>query len=330
MSIQKIINFLSKNPVVARFGNYMLLTYGLIIAITMFLGYFLGSISLQVFQIDSKILFWWIIISIPCLIFFSRAVPLLLRLKTFAKNPKELINSTWFTFLGGFLGFWFSCFFLVLNFKVSVLRFSDALLMFLPFFHAIGRIACINYGCCSSVIKKESSGIYFLYKNSVARATRFFSMKGKKIYPVHVYEILWNFIIGILLVSMLFFVRYSGIISAVYFFSYGFLRIILEPKRGEDKKIFLGYSLYQILLTSIFWIYGFSYLVAAIISKVLIVFNFKIQYLLNSLSLIPLMAIMCFIAFIIFGLNKIEKEGCKYHSQCAKNPLLRKCLDCNA
>ncbi|MDP2925058.1 MAG: prolipoprotein diacylglyceryl transferase [Nanoarchaeota archaeon] len=322
--IQKYIDFFIKRPIVISFGRYVLLSYGLIIAITMFFGYFTASLMLQIFQVNNGVTKSVILITIPSLIILSRILPLFSDSNLF-KKPGQAFKNQWYTYLGGFLGIWISGLFIVIYFKESILRSSDSLFLISPLFHAIGRTACINYGCCSIKVKEENekTRFYFLYSNPITRAVRFFNMKNQKIYPVHIYEMFGNVLISFLLVILLFFVHYHGIISATYLFSYGLLRLILEPKRNEVKKIFLAkYSFYQLILTALLWIMGIGYLIATFTYKVPIIMIFNKGYIAYSLSLIPILLPMCILAFVLFGVNKIENKKCKFHAQCANNPYL--------
>jgi prolipoprotein diacylglyceryltransferase len=307
--IQKIVNKITKKQVLFRLGDYVFLTYGLIIAATMFFAFFLATIILQIFQINQDMIFWWIIITIISTLLGSLVFTLILDFKSVIKDPKNAIHNGWFSFLGGFLGFWFGSLPLVLYYNISILRFSDALLLFLPFFHFFGRFACINNGCCSCRLKTSHKGLYFSYESEYARAVKNYNLKGRRLCPVHIDEMIANLCLGLFLLFLLFFVSYHGLISVCYFFGYGLIRLILDPKRAEEKKVLFGkFSLYLILLVLIYFSFGFSYLYAFLNNSVPIEIHFETQYILNSLYFIPIILIMSIISFFFYSTNKYEKD----------------------
>lgn len=305
--IQKFIDFITKEQIIFKIGKASFLYYGLIISITLFFGYFFGTIFLQIFQINFNIIPFWIVFSIPSVIIFSRLLPLILSPREFISNPKGTFNKKWFSYFGGFIGFMVSSFLVVWYFKGSFLRFSDALVLALPFAHMFGRLASINYGCCGIGLEKKSKkGLHFFYR-----------LKNKSFVPIHLYEIGLNFILGIILVSLLFFVNIHGLISGVYLVGYALIRIVLEPLRLEDQKILFGkYSLYQIILAISFISAGIIYFVLAFTKKVLIVLNFNVEYIFNSLAFIPLIFLMSVVAFICFGMKFEDEKDIKQGRSC--------------
>jgi len=271
--IQKSINFLTRKQVFFETKNFKFIYYGLIIAIAIFIGFFLGSLSLQIFQVYNETFF--IALTISSVVFvclFSEKITL----------------NKWFTYLGGFIGFMIPFSLLSWYYNMTFLVLCDSLVIILPFMQAFGRLASVNQGCCSSN----------------------FGVHGNKIIPVHAYEIFSNIFLGGFMILLLFYQPYAGLVSFVYGLGYGGIRLIIEPYRNEEKKIFLGkYSLYQVLLTSLFWGLAFIYLYFSIISKEAFNMIFKIEYLMNSLSLLPLIFIMSLVAFITFGVYKKKGEN---------------------
>ncbi len=309
-AIQNIVNKITKRQVLFKVGDYVFLTYGLIIAGTMFFAYFFATIFLQIFQISNDIIFLWLIVVSIATLLGSLVFTLILDFKSFIKNPRNAIHNGWFSFLGGFLGFWFGSLPLVLYSNISILRFSDALLLFLPFFHFFGRFACINHGCCSCRLKTDHAGLYFSYDGEYARAVKNYNLKGKRLCPVHIDEMISNFCLGILLLFLLFFVDNHGWISVCYFFGYGLIRLVLDPKRAEDKKVlFNRFSLYLIFLILIYFGFGIAYLYATLNNQVPIMTSFDLQYVYNSFNFIPLILIISIIAFFFYGTNKEKNYG---------------------
>jgi len=238
-----------------------------------FVGFLLGVLSLQSFQIYTKnFVMALIILSALFVCIFSEKI-------TFNK---------WFTYFGAFVGFMLALILLSFFYSVPLLILCDSLFIILPFMQAFGRLASINNGCCSSN--------YGVYKN--------------KIVPVHAYEIFFNLILGGFMILLLFYNPYMGVVSSVYLLGYGGIRLFIEPYRNEEKKIFLGkYSLYQMLLTFSFWILGVLYLSFSLIYKIPINVLFRWEYLLNAFYFIPLIFIMSLVVFFTFGVYKKKGEN---------------------
>jgi len=308
--IQKILNFVSKEQVIFRVGNFVFLYYGLIVAIAMFFSYLISTLLLQMFQVPLSGIFLWIIVTIPTIAIGSRAFPLLLNFRKFLQNPKKVFRDKWFSYLGGFYGLFLGWMIIgfYLNFWKYTLNISDALMLFLPLSHILGRFACVNYGCCTGKIKDRKIGLYFSYKGPMARAVKQFGLKDIRVCPVHLYEMVLNLILTIILLLIFLFVDTFGWISGTYMLGYGLIRLVLEPYRGSKKILWGRYSLYQIWLTVTFVLFGIGYYILAGISKVPVFVDFKLEYIWNSLSFIPLILAMCVLAFFMFGTRRIVSE----------------------
>jgi phosphatidylglycerol:prolipoprotein diacylglycerol transferase len=294
-----------------QFGNFVFLYYGLIVAVSMLFAYFIGSLLLQVFQVDPIGIPYWVVITIPTIAIGSRVFPPLLNFRKFFKNPKAVFQEKWFTYLGGFYGLFLGWMIIgwYLDFWEYTLNISDALMLFLPLSHILGRFACVNYGCCNGKIKTSEKGLYFSYKGIMARAVKQFNLKDARICPVHLYEMLLNFCLAILLFVIFLNVDTHGWISGTYLIGYALIRLILEPYRGSKKVLFGKYSLYQIWLTVSFVLFGIGYYFLAWVLKVPIVVDFKMEYFYVSLSFLPLIFVMCVLAFFMFGTRRLDSGG---------------------
>jgi len=303
--LQRFLNFFTKKQVLFRIGDIVFLYYGLIIAVTMFFAYLIGGVVLQSFSVEAWIMPYLIVFTIPLIPVFSRMIPLLLYPIDFLKNPRKTFRNNWFSYLGGFIGFWIGYGSLIAFFGLDLLRLSDAIFLLLPFAHALGRLASINYGCCGlGVEDKKTKGLYFCYNNPDAMVSEVLNMKNKRLVPVHLYEMLLNFALGFLMIFVLFSVETHGFVSGIYLVGYGLIRFYLEPQRLEDKKIlFRKYSLYQILLTLIFVGFGVVFFVLAFSSDTQIILSFSFDYIYNSLKNIPIIFLMSVVAFVLFGMR---------------------------
>lgn len=291
-----------------RFGNFVFLFYGLIVAGSFLFAYTVGSLLLQMFQIKSEAILLWIVITIPTIAICSRAFPLLLNFGKFIRNPRAVFRAKWFTYLGGFYGLFLG--WMIIGFYFGewekALAISDALMLFLPLSHIFGRFACINYGCCTGKVKNGGRGLYFSYRGMMARAVKQFGLKDIRVCPVHLYEMILNFCLCIILVILFFNVNTYGWIAGTYMLGYALIRLVLEPYRGSKKVLFGKYSLYQIWLTVTFVLFGVGYYILAWLWNIPFIVDFKLEYVWTSLSFVPIILGMCVLAFFMFGIRHID------------------------
>ena len=306
--LQGLIDSLTSRQVIVRFGRVKLLYYGLIVGLTMMLASVIISIVLQIFQVPYQVIPYFIIFSIPSIAVVSRIFCSVVNFRKFLQDPAGFFRSTWFTYLGGYLGLFFSCMFVAMYHDVDLLRFSDAVMLFLPLIHLVGRIASINYGCCGIGMRQEKGGLHFIYDGDAKVAGQ--GLGDQKLIPVHLYEMAANLGLFFLVLTVFLLVPLHGLVSAVYMTGYGLIRFLIEPYRHEPNKIG-RYSLYQILLTTVFVLYGIGYFVAGLYFQTPVFMDFNIQYLYNILAYFHVILIMGLVAMLLFGIRLEEISAAK-------------------
>ncbi len=113
--------------------------------------------------------------------------------------------------------------------KMDILRLLDILAPALAVGHAFGRIGCFMNGCCFGKPSEIFCAIRFPEGSAPALA-----FPGQSLHPVQLYEAACNIMLAVILAYLLKKLR-PGQIAAVYFFSYGVLRFILECFRGDNR-----------------------------------------------------------------------------------------------
>lgn len=107
---------------------------------------------------------------------------------------------------------------------------NDRFAMMLPFSLGIGRIGCLLSGCCLGVAWDGPLAI--TYADGVPR------------HPAALYEMLFDFAIGFVLIALYRHKLLQGRLFALYLIAYGVFRFISEFWR-ETAKAFSGFSAYQ-------------------------------------------------------------------------------------
>jgi len=140
---------------------------------------------------------------------------------------------------GGFIGA--SLFFLSFCYhkKRSFLATADLIIPAVALGHSIGRIGCFFAGCCWGGISSFPIAVSFP-RGSMAFAEHvrenWISIKATSSLPVHptqLYESATNFIIFMVLLSVLKNRKFNGQVLLTYFFLYAPARIIIEFLRGD-------------------------------------------------------------------------------------------------
>lgn len=107
---------------------------------------------------------------------------------------------------------------------------NDRFAMILPFSMGIGRIGCLLSGCCLG--QPWDGPLAVTYADGISR------------HPAALYEMLFDFSIGFLLIALYRRGKLQGRLFAVFLIVYGVFRFISEFWR-ETAKAFAGWSAYQ-------------------------------------------------------------------------------------
>jgi prolipoprotein diacylglyceryltransferase len=113
-----------------------------------------------------------------------------------------------------------------------------------PWVQALGRIRCLVQGCCHGAPASALVGIRYVHPRS--RVCRFTPWTGRPIHPTPLYSILWNGLIGLLLIRLWSLHLALSLIIGLYFILAGIGRFAEEAWRGEPQtRIVAGLRLYQ-------------------------------------------------------------------------------------
>lgn len=117
-----------------------------------------------------------------------------------------------------------------------------------PWIQALGRLRCLVQGCCHGRPVEHGSGIRYVHPRS--RVCRLAYLDGVAIHPTQVYSILWNILVGLVLLRLLAVPVSSTMICGVYLILSSAGRFVEEAYRGEPQtKTIYGMHIYQWIAT---------------------------------------------------------------------------------
>jgi protein-S-isoprenylcysteine O-methyltransferase Ste14 len=109
---------------------------------------------------------------------------------------------------------------------------------------AVGRLRCLVQGCCHGCPTTGEVGIR--YAHPMSRVCRFTSWTNVPLHPTPVYSLLWNSIVGVVMLRLWVHHAALHLITGVYFILTGLGRFVEEAWRGEPQtRVVSGLRLYQ-------------------------------------------------------------------------------------
>jgi len=246
------------HPILIKFGNFAIYTYGLMMAIAFILGITLARKEAErVGQDSEKILDLSFYILIGAVI-GSRLFYVLTDPRTFLADPIEIFR-IWnggLVFYGGFI---MAVVVAVVYVKKSGLSFwqtADIMSPGLAVGQAIGRIGCLFAGCCYGKVCDLPWAITFNHPDSLAPL-------GIPLHPTQLYSVFSDFSIFVALWLFRKKAWFPGQIFWLYVLLYGLTRPIVEIFRGD----FRGSTVFDIF--SISQAIGICLAVTAVVMLVL-------------------------------------------------------------
>jgi len=120
-----------------------------------------------------------------------------------------------------------------------------------PWIQGLGRLRCLVQGCCHGRATETVEGIRYFHPRS--RVCRLAGLKGIPIHATPVYSILWNALVGLMLLRLVALNCSSTLIAGIYLLLSGAGRFVEEAYRGEPQtRTVLGLRFYQWIAALIF------------------------------------------------------------------------------
>lgn len=221
-------------PELLRFGSFSLPTYGLLVAIGVFVGLMVAA-KLAEYQGQDPEKAWNLgIIAILSAIVGAKVLMILLDWKEYASHPGEIFSFATFqaggVFYGGLIAAVIASVWYIRRNRMPVLRTCDAFAPGLALGHVFGRFGCFAAGCCFG--KATSVPWAVVFTNPLANTISETPL-GVHIHPTQIYEAaveLVNFAILYWLIKRK---RFEGQVIGLYLFLYGIERFVIEFFRGD-------------------------------------------------------------------------------------------------
>ncbi|MFN0117091.1 MAG: prolipoprotein diacylglyceryl transferase [Elusimicrobiota bacterium] len=231
-------------PVLFHLGPLKLHTYGLLVAMGFYLGFFWTQKEFHLRSLPLSLLETLLVGIVAFGLLGARVFYYLttghLELKT---DPLSFFK-IWeggLVFYGGFI---FVLLFLAIFSrlkKLPFLKIADAFVPGLFLGHALGRLGCFGSGCCYG--KPSELPWAVMFKNIEALAPSFV-----RLHPTQLYEFFLNLIFFALAAVLSRRLKKTGLLSVFYLLGYALVRFTVEIFRGDDRgHFFFGFSPSQIL-----------------------------------------------------------------------------------
>lgn len=219
-------------PVICQFGPISIYSYGLMLAIAVFVCTFLASRDAQKIGIATEVItdlaFWLIVSGILGARFFY----ILLNLHFFIEHPLEIImiQKGGLAWHGGLIAATLTGILLIRKKRLRLLPTIDLLAPYAALGESIGRIGCFLNGCCFG--RESVQGIYF-------------PVHDAQLLPTQLYATTGLFVLFLILRRYRKMSHVPGQVFVLYLFGASMLRFVIEFFRADHYVLFLGLSVYQ-------------------------------------------------------------------------------------
>ncbi len=216
------------HPVLFRFGNMAIYTYGLFIALGFFMGMTLAKAEARRLGRNPDRITDLCFFTLLAAIVGSRLFYVITAPDAFLRDPVEVFR-IWnggLVFYGGFLGAMAVAFVYIRHYRLPGWETADIMAPGIAFGHFLGRIGCFFAGCCYGKVTDVAWSFSFYHPDSLA-PTRV------PLHPTQIYSALSNLAIFAILWSVRKKKRFDGQIFWLYVLVYGLARSIIEIYRGD-------------------------------------------------------------------------------------------------
>lgn len=229
------------HPIICKFGHMTVYSYGLLVAIGFLAAIFLITRKCKVLDINGQLVGDLSIYLLVGGFIGGRLLHVAVNLKYYFDNPLEIImiQHGGLAYQGG-LVLAIVCGWLFLKKrKLNFLSMADLFIPYVALAQSIGRIGCFLNGCCHGSVTDSVFGMKF-------------PQLACFVYPTQLYYSFTWLVIFIILNLIYEKRRFNGQIFCLYFLFYGSMRFLIDFLRGDLGRIWLGWTLTQII--SVFFI----------------------------------------------------------------------------
>ena len=218
------------HPILVRFGDFTVHTYGVLLGVGFLLAVFLAREEGRRAGIDPDVMLDLSFYLLFGAILGSRLFYALTNWPEFAENPIDVLKF-WrggLVFYGGLIfafliGTWY-----VRKYRLNFQKLADAAAPSIALGQALGRLGCFSAGCCYGKPTTSFWAITFRDPDSLAPL-------GVPLHPAQLYESAATFGIFLALISMRRWERFQGRLLWYYLLFYSAARFIIEFFRGDPR-----------------------------------------------------------------------------------------------
>ena len=229
-----LLSRLADSTIFFRRGNFILVTYGLFVAIGSFIFMLHVSALFLAQGVSRRDTAIFLAASALSAAFFAHAFWWLKRWKEMLRQPLWGFRLVGFVSYGALFGLVVAAVAFARFFRYDGLMVLDVVVRGMFIAYALGRIGCLTYGCCWG---KESAGPGIVYHSAEAKVNRLRGPSRTPRHPTPFYSALEGLLI-FALVNILPALRMSaGFLTAFAFLFYPAVRLFIESYRDRDCKI---------------------------------------------------------------------------------------------
>lgn len=230
------MNFLYVDPVAFNLFSKPVYWYGIIISLTIFLGYYVAELEARKRNLKKDTLLDLLLLAVPVSLLTARLYYVLFRWDYYSKNKNEIL-SIWdggLAIYGGLIGGIMVLILFSKKNKINVVKLLDIIAPSLLIGQMLGRWGnFFNHEAYGEVVSKEVLENLFIPNFIIENMY----IVGEYRHPTFLYESIWC----LLSLIIIFFVRknlYKGEVISLYLVLYGFERFFVEGMRADS--LYLG------------------------------------------------------------------------------------------
>ncbi len=231
------------HPVLLKIGYIKIYSYGLMVALGFLLAVFLSERDAKKQNISPNLIMDLSIVIVLFGLLGARIFYVVSNLKYYLDNPKEIFMLTHggLIFYGGALSGLLAAYVFLNMRKAEFLKIADVVVPYIALAHSIGRIGCFFNGCCWG----KPTGLW--WKVTYPGTTL-------AVHPTQLYESILLLALFVFLKTLRKKSKFTGQVFLSWCMFYGFIRFLIEFLRGDNKLLFAGLTLSQIISAVLFFI----------------------------------------------------------------------------
>ncbi len=238
-----------------QIGNITIYWYGICVAISVLVGFFIIQYRAIKFKIDSDHVSDLCFYAILGGILGARFLYVVLNFQDYSDNLFEIvrIDHGGLVFYGGFIGACAAVTWYIKRKKLDFWTIADLFALALPPGQAIGRLGCLINGCCFGAstknwfsIKYPTDSIIFstqVHKHEISP----YATECLPVIPTQITQSLINILIWFILIFSAKKVKHKGQLFSLYLILYAIGRFTNEFYRGDYLTYYAGMTISQIV-----------------------------------------------------------------------------------